>query len=259
LPTERDGETWSREEHIIAFHLYNRIPFGRIHIRNPEVIELSGLLGRKVGSVSRKLANFSRLDPFHQARSVRGLEHGSKGEEEVWNEFLERPEALSYESAQLLAARLGCSIERVAEIDDSELPPPGKEREALVKLRVNQGFFRQRVLSVYDFRCCVTGLSCRPLLVASHIVPWSEDASNRLNPRNGLCLNALHDRAFDRGLMWIGLDYTIRISSRLRETTNVAQPAIDWLMGFDHKRLLLPEKFAPDPALLAVHASRWAE
>jgi len=38
---------------------------------------------------------------------------------------------------------------------------------------------------------------------ASHIVPWAEDERNRLNPRNGLCLNALHDRAFDRHLMWI--------------------------------------------------------
>ncbi len=145
VPAERDGQDWTREEHIIAFQLYSRIPFGRIHMRNPEVIELAALLGRRVGSASRKLANFARLDPVHQARDVRGLEHGSQGEEEVWREFEERPDALVFESARILADRLGYKVEQVAEIKESDLPPPGIEREALVKLRVNQSFFRQRV------------------------------------------------------------------------------------------------------------------
>ena len=54
IPIERDGENWSREEHIIAFNLYSQIPFGSIHMRNPKVIELAAVLGRKVGSVSYK-------------------------------------------------------------------------------------------------------------------------------------------------------------------------------------------------------------
>jgi putative restriction endonuclease len=45
------------------------------------------MLGRKIGSASLKLANFARLDPVLQARDIRGLEHGSKGEVEVWREF----------------------------------------------------------------------------------------------------------------------------------------------------------------------------
>lgn len=225
-------------------------------MRNPEIIELAALLGRKVGSVSRKLANFSRLDPILQARDVHGLEHGAKGEEQVWREFAEQPEALAFESARLLANLLGHRIEEVAEIDESDLPPPGVEREALVKLRVNQAFFRQRVLSAYEFKCCVTGLSSRPLLVASHIVPWAEDAANRLNARNGLCLNALHDRAFDRGLMWIETNFVIRLSSKLRETTTESKQTVDWLLSFDGKPLLLPSDFQPDEGLLAKHASR---
>ena len=115
----------------------------------------------------------------------------------MWEEFKERPEVLVLESARLLAEKLGYHIEEVADIKESDLPPPGLEREALVRLRVNQSFFRNRVLSAYGFRCCVTGLTNRSLLTASHIVPWAKDAKNRLNPRNGLCLNALHDRAFD--------------------------------------------------------------
>src|ERR1041385_3393619 len=107
IPVERDGATWSREEHVIAFDLYNQIPFGKIHIRNPKIQELAAILGRKVGSVSRKLSNFARLDPSLQARGIRGLEHGSHGEAEVWQEFTDHPEALTFESAHLLAQRLG--------------------------------------------------------------------------------------------------------------------------------------------------------
>ncbi len=64
----RDGKPWNREEHIIAFNLYSRIPFGRIHMGNPKVKELAALLGRSVGSVSYKLANFARLDPALRSR-----------------------------------------------------------------------------------------------------------------------------------------------------------------------------------------------
>ena len=187
---------------------------------------------------------------------MHGLEHGSKGEEEVWREFSERPEALAFESARLLAERLGYNVEQVAEIDASDLPPPGIEREALVRLRVNQSFFRQRVLSAYDFRCCITGLKSRPLLVASHIVPWAEDAANRLNLRNGLCLNALHDRAFDRGLLWVEPDFVVRLSSKLRDASADSKQTIDWLLSFDGKSLLFPNSFQPDHKLLAKHASR---
>src|SRR5204862_3682329 len=83
IPTERDGEDWTREEHIIAFHLYNRIPFGTIHMRNPEMIVLAALLGRKVGVVARKLANFSRLEPVHRARGGHGLHHRAIGDAPV--------------------------------------------------------------------------------------------------------------------------------------------------------------------------------
>ncbi len=72
IPTEQDGKDWTREEHIIAFNLYNQIPFGTMHMRNPRVIELAALLGRKVGSVSNKLGNLSRHDPALQARADMG-------------------------------------------------------------------------------------------------------------------------------------------------------------------------------------------
>ena len=255
-PIERDGEDWNREEHVIAFNLYSQIPFGTIHMRNPKLIELAALLGRKVGSASRKLANFSRLDPVHRARDVKGLEHGSKGEEEVWSEFARHPEALAFESARLLADRLGFNVEDMAELDKAELPPPGIEREAIVRRRVNQWFFRSRVLSAYECRCCVTGLTIQPLLTASHILPWAENEENRLNAKNGLCLNAMHDRAFDRHLMWIEDGFVIRFAPRLFKTTSETKEPSDWLTRFEGRQLILPKKFTPDPMFLRKHAAK---
>lgn len=62
---ERDGEKWARDEHLLAFNLYNAIPFGTIHIRNPRIQKLAKLLERSVNSVSLKFANMARLDPVH--------------------------------------------------------------------------------------------------------------------------------------------------------------------------------------------------
>jgi len=52
------------------------------------------------------------------------------------------------------------------------------------------------------------------LIVASHIVPWSKDKGNRLSPQNGLALNTLHDKAFDRHLITITEDLKIKISPK---------------------------------------------
>jgi putative restriction endonuclease len=186
--TQRHNQPWTREEHILAFNLYCKIPFGTIHTGNPQVIELARLLGRTSSSIALKLTNFARLDPALQSRGVGGMKHGAKGEEEVWQEFAAHPEALAFESEELLAQRLGKPIEEVADLSRDDIPREGVEREAIVRLRVNQKFFRDRILSAYNFRCCVTGLTVRPLLTASHIIPWSEDKKNRLNPKNGLCL-----------------------------------------------------------------------
>jgi putative restriction endonuclease len=253
---ERHNKGWTREEHILAFNLYCKIPFGSIHMNNPRIIELARILGRKVGSVSLKLSNFARLDPALQARGIRGMKHGAKGEVEVWREFAAQPEAMAYESERLLAERLGKPVEQVADLETEDLPPAGIDREATVRIRVNQKFFRDRILSAYNFRCCVTGLTVQPLLTASHIIPWSEDEKNRLNPKNGLCLNALHDRAFDRHLMWIEAGFVVRFSPKLHEVSNSSKVTIDWLTRFEGSPLLLPKKFAPDFQFLKIHADK---
>ncbi|HOB32780.1 MAG TPA: HNH endonuclease signature motif containing protein, partial [Verrucomicrobiota bacterium] len=227
---------WTREEHILAFNLYCKIPFGTIHMRNPKVIELAKLLGRTVGAVSYKLANFARLDPSLRARGIKGMPHGSGGESEVWREFESDPEALAFESECLLARLSGRKLEDIAEIDEEELPKEGLERERMVRTRVNQHFFRQAVLSAYDYKCCITDLAVPELLIASHIVPWAVNKAQRMNPRNGLCLNALHDRAFDRKLMFIDEDFKVRFRKPL-VFMGRRSSGLDWLLGYEGKEI----------------------
>ena len=150
---------WTRTEHVLAFNLYCQIPFGKMSSGNARIKELAGVLGRTADSVTFKLTNFARLDPALQARGIRGMSHGSKGEAEVWQEFSANPEALAYESQRLMAERLGQALEVYTEIETRDLPPAGLEREAVVRLRVNQSFFRRRVLSAFHDKCCVTGIA----------------------------------------------------------------------------------------------------
>jgi putative restriction endonuclease len=171
------NKDWTREEHILAFNLYCKIPFGSIGMRNPKIIQLAKILGRSIGSVSYKLANFSRLDPELRARGIEGMPRGAKGEEEVWREFENNPEAVAFESERLLAKYTEKKLEEITEIDERELPKEGLERERMVRVRVNQHFFRAAVLSAYDYKCCITGLAVPELLVASHIISWASDSS----------------------------------------------------------------------------------
>src|SRR5258705_11168475 len=104
---------WTREELIIAFNLYCKIPFGRIDQSNPAIIALADVLGRTPASVAWKLANFARLDPSLQARGVKGASHGTKGEVAVWEAFNNNWEGLAFESERLLAALTNQSVEEL--------------------------------------------------------------------------------------------------------------------------------------------------
>jgi len=246
------GNNWSRDELILAFNLYCKIPFGRIHIHNPEIIELANLLGRSPSAVSWKLANLASLDPALKERKIEGAKHTSKLDVEVWNEFNGNWGQLSFESEKLLAILSGKPIECVAEFETVDLLKEGKERESLVKVRVNQSFFHKSVLAAYDMQCCITGLSIPELLNASHIVPWSVDFENRVNPHNGLCLNAIHDRAFDRGLITVMSDYRVKVSKTIKILQDDTA-AKDLLLKFDGEKIRLPTRFIPDGRFLTYH------
>jgi len=240
---------WTREELIVAFNLYCKIPFGRIHIRNPLIIDLAKSIGRTPSAVSWKLANFARLDPALKKRSIAGATHGAQAEVDIWNEFNNNWERLAFESERLLEKLAG--LVPTGEEEAREFPE-GRTRETIIRARINQGFFRTAVLAAYGARCCITGLSIPQLLNASHIVPWATDVKNRTNPRNGLCLNAIHDRAFDCGLLTVAPDLKVWISPRARGATR-EKAAEDFLYRFENASISLPRRFAPDETFLRYH------
>ncbi len=74
-----------------------------------------------------------------------------------------------------------------------------------------QKAFAEAVKANYGFQCAVTSIETRDFLIASHIVPWSEDQTIRIDPSNGICLSILVDRAFEKGYLLIEDDLTICI------------------------------------------------
>jgi putative restriction endonuclease len=245
-------ENWTRDELIVAYNLYCKTPFTKINSSNKGVVELSKIIGRSVSAVALKLANYARLDPALQNRNISGMKHGSKGEEIIWNEFNNNWDELSLESEKLLAQFKGVSLEKSAEIETIDIPEVGLEREAIIMARVNQGFFRKTVLSSYDNKCCVTGIEIPELLIASHIIPWKGNEKLRLNPQNGICINRLHDKAFDAGYMTIDNNYKIKLSPAIKKLESK-----DWIQKFflpyDNKEIILPQRFYPDKICLEYH------
>ena len=93
------------------------------------------------------------------------------------------------------------------------------------------------------------------LLVASHISPWSADIPNRHNPRNGLCLSATFDKAFDKHLMTVAPDLTVRLSSQLLRHRSAETR--DYFAPYEGKQLKPPTHLMPDTGLLSTHYARF--
>ena len=104
------------------------------------------MLDRTPAALAWKLANFARLNPSLQAQGIKGASHGSKGEVEVWEQFNNNWDSLAFESERLLANLTHQSVAEMRGLDEEELPIEGVDRERLVKVRVNQRFFRSTVL-----------------------------------------------------------------------------------------------------------------
>jgi putative restriction endonuclease len=246
-----DQKLWTRDELILTMNLYCKLPFGKLHNKNPKVIKLAELIGRTLSSVSYKLVNLASLDPSLQARGIKGAVNASNLDREIWNEFYQHWNVLPFESEKLLAKFENIPVEKLNEIPEDELPKEGKTRDQVIKLRVNQSFFRKLILASYNNTCCITGIEEPELLVSGHIRPWSLDESNRLNPRNGILLNALHDKAFENGLITITKDYKVKVSSILKKQKREAY--VDYFLKYDDKPIILPTKFLPDIKFLEYH------
>lgn len=254
---DRTGVKWSREETILAFELYCQTPFGKIGKSNPSIVALSRLLGRTPDAVALKMHNLAHNDPELKKRNVIAMAHGSKLDAEIFKEFSSDWETLSYQAKVIKASMQNKNVETILEQEDIglvELWPEGEDHEGMVKQRVGQYFFRAAVLNSYNNRCCVTGLKEKDLLIASHIKPWAacDEKTERTNPSNGLCLNALHDRAFDKGFITIDNNYSIVISKRIIDT-DMDDLTREWFMSYGGKQINMPDKFLPEKRFIEYH------
>lgn len=248
------GDRWTREEMILVFNLYFKLPYGKLDHRTPEVKALASIMGRTDNTVAMRLNNFASCDPKLIARGIKALGDQKKRCQPYWDEFYENQEKLVFESEQILAAYQETTIETKYKEKLTDIPEnlKGQDRIREVKSRVNQQFFRKMVLANYNGKCALTGIDIGELLIASHILPWSENKEERLNPENGICLSALYDKAFDKGL--IAFDDKMNVMfSNLLETSVGKDYYTRYFLPIKSTQLSEPNKYRPNPQFLEWH------
>lgn len=246
---------WTREELILTLSVYFQLPFGRLNHTTPEVKELARIIGRTENSVALRLVNFAACDPYIISSGRTGMPGGLSVCLPIWDEYTDERERLFCEAQRIKAALLHKPIEETLNITVQDLE--GKERDVVIKQRVNQSVFRSMILSNYEERCAITGINIPELLVAGHIIPWAESTSQqKLNPENGICLSALYDKAFDKGLITISPDdFTVSLSSALCEYES--HKFFDRHFGsIRGQKIIMPIEHRPNRDFLAYHRDR---
>ena len=244
---------WTRNELMLALNLYLKLPFGKLHSGNPEIIHLAQIVGRTASSIAMRLNNFASVDPYHKQRGIGGLSGGRKQVEPIWHEFINNKEDLLYESERILAELEHQTIaNKYAEILRGTEGLMGETKMREVKTRVNQNVFRQIVLANYSGRCAFTGIDIPDLLLASHIIPWSKNEGERLNPENGVCLSALYDKAFDKGYIGINQSFEIILSAELKKKHD-KEYYFRYFSALAGSKIVLPKKYPPRKEFLEFH------
>ena len=256
-PDARRGLTWVRAELLLALRLYVRTPFGRLDSGNPDAAPVARMIGRTPGAVTMQALNLASCDPELQARGIRGLPNRGHEAERLWADFAADPEAVAAE-AEAMRDRFESGDSPFEPPAGRKLPapptPPAGPSETVREVRARrvQRFFRGAVEASYEGRCALTGLSVPALLTASHIIPWAADRSRRADPRNGLLLNALHDRAFDRGLLTFDENLRTVLSRELKHA-DAPDFAVAALLKYEGRPLTPPKQFDPAADALAYH------
>lgn len=142
-------------------------------------------------------------DPFFKAKDAKGNKMYSNAVKRYRYFMNSNTESEAQEKKQI------SSIETDALLSATE-------KESLIKARRGQGKYRDLILSKYDYKCIMTGISIPKVLIASHIKPWAVcNNKERIDVNNGLLLSATYDRLFDCGLITFNKKGKLRISSMI--------------------------------------------
>jgi len=257
---ERYGAEWSHDELVLALFLYFQVPIQTARASNPDVQRLARLINRTPNAVTLKLANFGALDPKLAAEGIGGMRNFSQADRQVWEEFYGQWARLADESERLLAEHSATAVldsdRATADLqhnpDPIIMPAGPSERPGIIDVRVVQSFFRRAVLASYRRACCVCGLDLPKLLVASHIKPWKNaNEGERADPQNGLCLCAIHDRAFDAGFLSFSKELRVMIRTSILASKQAFIKTS--LADFHGREMHLPIRFPPREEFLKWH------
>lgn len=131
----------------------------------------------------------------------------------------------------------------------------GEEVVRSVRVRSNQNVFRKMILKIYNQSCCITGLDIHEINRASHIIPWAEDPDKRLDPRNGLCLSATYDAAFDKNLISLDENYRLIISKDITDYYT-SESVKEYFLNKEGNKVSLPSAYLPHKDYLEIHREK---
>ncbi len=244
---------WQEDELLLTLHLYCRTPFGKLHQGNPDIIQLANIIGRTPSAVAMKACNFASLDP---ALSQKGLAGASKADRALWNTFMENSTAIAERAEALYESMVVKSnMDLTNQLNELPLYSGLTEKLTQTKTRLAQNFFRRTVLESYNHRCAISGLAMPELLVASHIIPWAQNETRRADPTNGIALNALYDKAFDRHLISFDENFRLVLSNRIK-AQRTDETVQEYFLKLEGKSLEMPYRFIPDKDALLAHKDK---
>ena len=244
-----ERKAWTREEVVIAYAIYCVTPYDKIS--NPkQYIRAAEIMQRSPSSLAMKVCNLASLDPMYRQSGRKGLSKCTILDKSVFDEFQHNWAALSMQAEQLL----GIPIFEIGSEEHLHIDIQRKKHFSEISQKAGRKFFRKAVLTSYDYTCCISGIEIPELLIASHIKPWevSDEKTERVNPANGLCLNAFYDRAFDQGLITVDPRLRIWVSPKIRAaySDSISEK---WLYNLQGESITLPKRFRPLRELLQYH------
>ena len=125
-----------------------------------------------------------------------------------------------------------------------------EDQRANVKIRgFEQRKFALKVKLNYQYQCAISGIKTKEFLVASHIIPWSKNDEQRINPLNGICLSSLLDQAFDSGFISIDEQFRVCIADQAKRDPNL----YSYLKQYEGHRLRVPQRYQPKQEFLVWH------
>ena len=130
--------------------------------------------------------------------------------------------------------------------------------ERIVKQRLHQPMFRQRVLLAYKNQCSICRLRHTRLLDAAHVLSDSEGGEPVVT--NGIAMCKIHHAAYDVDIFGIDPSYEVAVRDDVLE--EVDGPTLRYtLQAINGSRIDLPTSKAarPDPQLLEVRWNRFKE